>query len=484
MGRAHADRRGVSTAAPQNAIAFGHAQTGASTPGRPIRASSYRGFAGLTADRVEWALITIEKRDRELGQTARLVADILTAGGGEEAICQASLQTFLWSELPRKFDPDEWIRIVRGATALLDELDLHRYALLAGSVITHQVLRAWQESPRRGWTAYRKAAEASGVLPPDTNDFEWGTAMGLSEVRAFGRVEVELERALTSRELLPGGPRWKPKQRTVTEDVLRGPDPDRPERTLLDAIRQERVGSWVGLARPEQLQAWRAEIAETIGEPEPMADPEPAVRALRWFLALARGGVHLTQAGYLPPASVREAAELFGWWEWPEPPRTEADVHQFEVLRELASRLRLVAKRGHHLMTTASGLALLDDPEALWRLIAPEIGCQDEFHAMLTELLAHRLLHGPVAGSELETSLLPIVEAQGWRTRREAHPTFFSWEIYEPWRQFRTFWLIDVDDPPWATGEHAGQQVTTLSPIGRATAIRFLRSMATGPQKL
>jgi hypothetical protein len=64
------------------------------------------------------------------------------------------------------------------------------------------------------------------------------------------------------------------------------------------------------------------------------------------------------------------AVERLGWWDWRKPPRSEADVHQLPTLRDAASRLRLIRRRGRRLHATTRGVELLATPERLWQAVA------------------------------------------------------------------------------------------------------------------
>ena len=48
------------------------------------------------------------------------------------------------------------------------------YAAICRSGTTVEVLRAYETSLAHGKAAFRRAAAASGIMPPDLPDFEWG----------------------------------------------------------------------------------------------------------------------------------------------------------------------------------------------------------------------------------------------------------------------------------------------------------------------
>ncbi|MDP1572230.1 MAG: hypothetical protein Q8L86_19705, partial [Vicinamibacterales bacterium] len=253
--------------------------------------------------------------------------------------------------------------------------------------------------------------------------------------------------------------------------------------TIIQSVLDERVDTRVRFARPPALQAWRERMPSLTPPDVQPSDVAAAIAPMRWLLEACADGVTLTAAGYLPPAIVREAARRFGWWEWPGQPRTEADVHQIGVLRQTAARLRLVSKRSRRIAVTPRGSELVDDTVGLWKAIASTLACEDGYLAMLSELVAHRLLDGPALDDALEREIGPIVAAQGWAadgvpvTARHAgvsvHHALYHW---------RLFALLDEVRPRWEGGRPSGPSITALNAVGRSTAITFLRARATAPR--
>ncbi len=439
----------------------------------------------MAATKVDAAVAAIERQDPSFGEWAQVAADGLTAGEGEEILTQAGVQDFLWYRLPAKYPDETWLPIARATVALLEELGLDRYAAIAGSATTRTVLEAWTEDDTRGVARYRVAAEASGVKPPDTELLEWGSVMGLDEASAYSRMEWELERAIVAGALVPGSSGWKSRAASLTEHALRGTAPRGPGRSWHQLIIEERIRMWVEVAHPEELRRWREARAGMFIDPSRSPeDQEPVIAPIRWLLQACRAGVELTQSGYLPPPIVRDGVERFGWWEWHGQPRSEADVHQLGALRETATRLRLVTKRGRSLATSRQGRALVDDPSALWRSIATTIGATDDYAAMLSELIAHRLLDGPAIADALEQAIVPIVTAQGWRSGGlPVDERQIVLSVHRPLYWWRLFRLLDEVRPRWIDGHPTGPNVTSLTVAGRAAAVEYLRARATAPRK-
>lgn len=438
----------------------------------------------MTAEDVEAAVAAVTRRHPALRAWVQVAADSLTAGDGHEHVSQASLQKFLWYELPRTAPDEAWQPVALAAASLLEALGLARYAAIARSEATAEILRAWGVDGGGGFARYRAAAEASGVKPPDTALIEWGSIMGWEEVSAYAHVEGLLEDAIIGGELRPGATGWKARAAAVCDRGLGATAPGGPRQTWLSRVIDERVRTWVSVAHPESLRAWRAAAAERVAvPPDPPGELDAVVGPMRWMLETCAAGLTTTQSGYLPPAVVHDAVDRFGWWEWPARPRSESEVHQLIALRETASRLRLLTKHGRRLTTSRSGARLFDDPAALWRHIATRIGDTDAYGAMMSELAAHRLLAGPAEGDAVVDAILPIVAAQGWRSGgKPADARDVSWAVHSVLNDWRLFGLLDEVRPRWENGRRTGPDITSLTGAGRATALAWLHRRATGPR--
>lgn len=442
-------------------------------------------MADVSAARVDAAIAAVERGDVALANWMRVAADGLTAGEGEELITQAGLQRHLWHDLPRRHSDDAWRPVAEAAGVLLSLLGLDRYAAIARSTTTSAVLDVWEDGPRKGFAAFRSATTASGVEPPDTELLTWGEVFGMEEASALQAVEVALERAIVAGEFQPGLGSWRKVAARVADGVLRAPAGD-VAITRLQAVHEERIDAWVLRGRPAELRAWR-EAARVSLDGFDAVDVETsqaasAIAPIRWLLERCRDGVPLTQAGYLPPDVVQEAADRFGWWEFRGRPRSEIDVHQLGVLRDTVTRLHLVGRRSRQLATTRRGTLLADDPAALFNQVATTLACEDEYLAMLSELIAHRLLAGPAVGHALEHGVGAVIEAQGWLAGREpvtagqaggsVHRALYHW---------RLLGLLDETRPRWEGGRPTAAAVTALTQVGRTAAIALLRARATAP---
>jgi hypothetical protein len=422
----------------------------------------------MSVDDVAEAVRRVEARRPDLKMAVQPVADALTVGEGTEMIHQAALQQFLWWQLPRKYPQEDWAGLAEATAELLDELGLHRLAPVARSARTSAVLAAWAQDSDAGATAYRDAHRSSGVEPPDTSVLAWGSVMGVDEARALETVERALGDAVAAGQLVPGRARWRSHAGSITEMVLTSPLDLPPGQSLAGLVTTERVGRWIDSTRHPLHQQWRASVANRLLHPvEPPADPAAAVAPMRWLLDLAAqtGGAELTQSHYLARAAVLRAVERFGWWDWPKPPRSEADVPQLATVRDAASRLRLVRRRGRRLHVTA------EDGE--------------DFTRMLTELVGLRLLHGRVEQGDLGADIGPIVAAQGWSTSTgPLTPNQLSSAIWRPLRWWRIFDILDESESTWeyGTGRRLTPHTLALRPDGERFVLAYLRARAAGPR--
>ncbi len=438
----------------------------------------------MTSERVEEVIGAIERHDAELAGWMRMAADGLTAGEGGEIISQASVQVFLWYELPRKYPDDAWRPVVEAAAVLFTLLGLDRYAAIVRSVTTGTILDAWERAPAQGFAGFTAARSRSGVEPPDTELLVWGNILGSNEYAASESVEAALEGAIMAGELRPGAAAWRRSAAAVCDRTLLESPAQPGGRTRLQAVLDERVETWIRSGRPDRLKAWRETVGHrAAGDVQLPPDLATVVAPMRWLLETCRPGITLTQAGYLPPALVREAVGRFGWWDWREPPRSEADVHQIGVLRDTAARLHLVSKRSRRLAVSRRGTGFADDTVGLWRAIASTIACEDEYLAMLSELLAHRLLDGPAIDDALEQELGPIIAEQGWTADGERVTSQdAAWAVHRALYHWRLFGLLDEIQPRWEGGHRTGPSVTALNAAGQSTAVVFLRARATAPR--
>jgi hypothetical protein len=182
---------------------------------------------------------------------------------------------------------------------------------------------------------------------------------------------------------------------------------------------------------------------------------------------------------------VVSAVERFGWWDWEKPPRSEADVHQLSTLRDAASRLRLLRRRGRRLQVTARGAKLLTFPERLWEQVASESEDGEDFTRAVTEVVGLRLLQGRVEQRKLVSDVAPILIAQGWSTGgNPITVNHVSYAVYDPLRWWRIFGSLDEVRATWeyGTARELTPHTVALTPEGGRMVLAYLRSRAAGPR--
>jgi len=248
------------------------------------------------------ALAKLEAEDLDAVRDAEAALGSLTWGGGLSVITQERLQHFLWYGLPMKWltDTDHHRRVVAALARAFDLLDLPRYADLCRSDTTDAVLDAYERSDGEGKNAFHRADLASGIRPPDIDELEWGSVMGLEESAALSSTAEMLELAVTSGELVPGSRGWKQRQQELVRAHVTLTRIDLAGRTLLETIRDERLETWLegrrSPARRRILEALLEAVRAPAGLSGGVGDPAPR---LRWLLGELVDGQPLTQTGNL-----------------------------------------------------------------------------------------------------------------------------------------------------------------------------------------
>ncbi|HTU37976.1 MAG TPA: hypothetical protein VMF35_08155 [Acidimicrobiales bacterium] len=441
----------------------------------------------MTMDEIELAVRRAGTQRPELSGALDVVADFLWPGEGVDQVHQAAVQCFLWWDVPKRHDPRDWGALVEATAVLLDAVGRDRLADIARSTETTSVLEAWGTDEAAGLAAFKSARAVSGVEPPDTDVLAWGTVFGPYEAEALEEAERALGDAVAGGELVPGAPRAQATARRITERVLTTALDLPPGQTRVGLITTERISHWIALAPNEELSAWRSLVANRLLSPVGVEDPEAAVAPVRWLLELcaAPEGALLSQSGYLPRGSVAEAAERFGWWDWPKPPRSEADVHQLATIREAARRLHLVRRRGRHLMATSRAKELLARPLELWSIVATETEEGGDFALAVTEAVGLRLLQGRAEVHELAIDVHPVLQAQGWSSGGRAISLVeVTSAIYIPVRWWSIFGILDEERMRWDSDAHRALNPHRygLRPDGEAMVLAFLRARAVRPR--
>ena len=446
----------------------------------------------LTEGDVEAALARIGARDSALARHARDVYDTLTWGEGPGQLRLAGLQEWLWYRLATKYITDEpgyMARLAATAAELFDELGLDGYAAVCRSDTTAQVHGAYATSDADGVAAMRTAASASGIDPPDLDDFAWGQVMGIEESMARSAAEDALERAIADGGLTPGGRGWRARQKEVTQAELDAEHPDQPGQTWRTAITTERIGAWVAQAerRSSSLGRLRADVANRLLHPvPPPEDVAERLAPLTWTLDLIGAEQNLTQSGYLNTAFLRR---FHAEKPWPDPfpmrtpPRSEADDVTLPRLRALLESMGAVRKRGRTLKRTKRGDEMAVDPILAWRAATGAFG-RDPWDRFVAETCALILLDGGgrTSAREMRDEVARIAAEVGWQTSGDdggqqtpsGHDV--AWAFSDSQALLELFGMLTV------TGDWADRRLE-LAPSGEATMAALLRATAGAPRE-
>lgn len=427
------------------------------------------------------ALAKLEAEDVKAARDADAALQSLTWGEGVSVITQERLQNFLWYRLPMKWltDTDHHRRIVAALARAFDFLDLPRYAALCRSGTTADVLGAYERSDAEGKKAYLRADGASGIRPPDIDELAWGSVMGMEETVALSSTAEMLELAVASGQLVPGARGWKHRQRQLVRAHVTVPRIDLAGRSLLDAIRDERLQSWLEGRRSPSRRRILEPLVEAVREPAELPDGvgDPVPR-LRWLLDELVDGQPLTQTGNLSRAFVQAAAPRFGW-DFKSLPRTEEELYDLNQLRHLAQRLGLARRSGRKLLVTSNGRIALGDADRLWRSAARGLLPGHELAAALGEItLALLVEREVVASSELDAVLAEIVREVGWRSIDTGAPPDdrdIRWAWHQTTNLLRALDLL-------STGGGWQDHGYGLTPAGQAVTLECLHHRATGPR--
>lgn len=430
------------------------------------------------------ALAKLAQQDAGSVGNAEAALEWIAGDLGLVAITQEHVQNFCWYQLPMKWliSHEEKLRVAAALGEVLDLLQLPRYASICRSQATREILGAYEESSRLGKAAFRRAAAASGITPPDLPDFEWGATMGPHEASAWSSVADFLELAVASGGLIPGTRGWKKRQQQLVRTHLNIPQVSLLGQTYAQAILTERAETWVNLRRSETRRAFVAAIANQLLYPAqlPPGTTDPLPR-LRWLLGELDGGIGLTQTGNLNQKFVQQNADRFGW-DFDSPPQTENDLYDLHQVRELAQKLGLARRAGRQLTLTVKGRRLAGDPEQLWRAVAAILLAGDsDFKAFMGELFLAMLLEADSRPfDEILATAWRAAGEEGFREDRTGEPPSehdVSWAIHDTSNLCRALGLL-TSGTDWRDRSYG------LTKTGKATALEALRARATGPRTI
>lgn len=404
---------------------------------------------------VEEAFHALGRLEPDLLEDARSAWLALAGGGGPALVTQWRVQRYCWEELPRT-----WLAPAAGgvywrrATALavvLDGLGLSRYAAIARSEVTREILAIAEVAPERSLAVARRAAQRSGIEPPSTELLTWGASMGPAEAHALETVADTLELAVAAGELVPGGRGWRDRQSELTAAVLITGRDELQGRSIYEQVLRERMARWVRGSGSTTRSAMLSPLVPRLLDPVPPvvgAGARVVLRPLDWLLHEIREGLALTAAGYLPPRTVGHALDELGWREeLIGVSHREVDAYPVLVLREAAARLGLVRRRGNRLLLTPTGRAAFADGAVLWTTVASRLVGPDHCaQAIAWEVVLAVLESGDLVVEEDVRALVQaVIIESGWRVggRRQPSAEDTSPLFYAVLRELRWLELVE-----------------------------------------
>ncbi len=445
----------------------------------------------LSPTSVERALALLGEHDLEAPGDVEGALELIAGWEGEEApveISRYDLQLFLWYQLPCKLLAS--LEVKRAVAERLGRfLELAgdgatAYAEICTCEQTMAMLEAWEVEEPDTVERLREALEASGLEPPDTDDFRWRSMMGFEEARLRDRVARELEQWIEGEGVDPKARGFKRRQMALVTKFLQRARAELGGRAPLDVIVEERLESWArdGRAARREFLMPVVPILETPAAPELPPDANEPLRTLVWLLAKGEDGIGLTQTGALNRALVRASVERFpAWWRMETgPPHREDEVMGLCEVHDLARRMRLLRKTGRSLVTSKRGRLLLRDPAALHAAVAPHLLAADGFAGAVQELAAAALLGGgPVVDrDELLARVHSAIVADGWNAAG-APPDVRDVHVYA-WNAIRLAEALELlmYEHEYDRETHISRGELTVTPVGREALRLALRARA------
>jgi hypothetical protein len=372
-------------------------------------------------------LLRLRRVDATAARRAEHALDELLADRGLADLTQHDLQTYLWFTLG---DADEPLETALALARFFELAELNRYAGIASSDQTQQILRTYDERGHNvGARAATKAMESSGIVPPDLAELEWSEIMGPVEMDAYDRIAATLELALAAGDLRPGGRGWRLTQGRLARQQLTMARPDGP--ALLERIRRERLDTWAEAGGHARRSLAASVVSDLLAPAAPPRDVDERVRPMQWLLEIAAGrtgapvGVPLTVTGNLARSVVQEAAERFTWRnEADRRARSESDLPLLSELRAVLQRAGALRRSGRRLLIGTRGRSLLSDVEAQWSTATATLIESDDFDRATQEAALMLLLqaNGVVDMRQLVTEVADVIAGSGWRDAGNGTP--------------------------------------------------------------
>lgn len=444
----------------------------------------------LTEEDVTAAIDRIRGRDPDLADEAGHVFGTLTWGEGPGRLRRAGVQDWLWYRLATKYITDEigyMGRLAETAAVLFDELGLDAYAALCRDDATVAVHAAFERPNGDGFKAMRKAMDASGIAPPDLDDFAWGDVMGFEEANARSAAEDALEDAIHDGVLVVGSRGWRHRQLEVTATALDAGHPDQPGQTWRTAVTTERLEAWVrnSSMRSDRIGRRRAALANRLLHAiDPPANVTDLMAPVTWLLERFGDEQALTQAGYLNRAFVVAVHDEAPWEDDPRgtrPPSSEADHRVLLALREWLQSAGALRKRGKAMRRTERGASMASDPATAWQAFIGNVASSGWDRFVFDDAAEVLMSHdGSCPQDDLFRAVAEDGAELGWQTSEDGashRPSVrdVRWALGPSWD------LVELLGLGSTTGEWK-HRVMALTPGGKDTMLAVLRAAAAGPK--
>lgn len=439
----------------------------------------------MPAHDVSTLLAELKRTDERAAEDARAAVDWLTGGDGLETITQLRVCEFLWYSLPLKWvcTAEERFAVAQALSRLLEMAGLERYAAMCVSPTTVGILHTYATSgDQAGIDAYEGAVEATGIVPPDTDQLCWASIKGMEEACAYEACSAAIEMSLAAGDFTVGGKGWKTRRRQVVDTWLSWQRAELEGQSWVHRVHAERIENWSisrGRARQELTESLAPRVARQVPAPP---EAESSLAPLRWLLEQASGqaGLPLTERHNMGRAQVLEALARFAW-DVVGNPRTEIDVIPLHTLRGLAQQhMRALRRSGRKLLLTPGGRQMLADFTRLWTAAASALIAQGrdepEFDRAAREIELMLLVDGAcVEWRALDAHVAEILTEEGWRDH-DGNPPDADAVLpasAELWRRLWALGLLDDPDTPLSL---------KLNAAGQHAALAALRAHATRPR--
>ncbi|MQA77228.1 MAG: hypothetical protein GEV10_01885 [Streptosporangiales bacterium] len=371
------------------------------------------------------ALASMRLDDPALAEAASQAWEYLDGTDEAERVTQWRVQSFCWYMLPRDRFVASPAQVAAALADLLARVGLSRYADIARSETTGEILAAAESGDR--WPALaERAMTASGILPPDTSMISWAYYSGPAESVAYVAVADALELAVQVGEYTPGRSGWRGRRAEITDRVLVAEHAQIGGVVPYDQIVRERIEAWTDVPGSPLRTRLLGPVGRQLAEPVPVPEPATVERLLgrvTGLLAIIGTGVPLTQAGYLRPDVVARCVDELALDAMGDS-RREGDQPTLLLLRETVQRLGLIRRRSGRLVLSAAGRAALHDVARLWSEVAarlvPEPGVrgsgQTQASVAVWDLVLAGLVAAPSAdrGETIEHCRV-VLDESGWR---------------------------------------------------------------------